>query len=259
MIKCLLIGYGDIGRSINNLMKDSCLVEIHDPDKNFYAPNKVGLDLKKEYDLMLVAIPYSKDFIDIINEYKRIFNYKVVLIFSTVPIGASDKLDAYHSPIEGRHPNLEKMMNKHIHWLGLKKGFNRNILDNGKELSIITNFFDSLFWEYKIFKSTKITEFLKLRSLALYALNIEFARYSNKICEAIGIPFDLVKQYDKEMNELCNKTKEMEGFQRYILDPPEGKIGGHCILSGVEILDDQFPNYLIQEILNKNNFIKEGK
>jgi hypothetical protein len=227
----ILIGFGEIGKALFSISNTKHSVSIYDIkyDWNIY---------KNSYDIMLVAIPYTEEFVDIIKEYKNRFNPKSIIVFSSVAIGTCSKIGAVHSPIEGKHPNLVKsiMIGKRL---------------IGGENNLATYFISTLFDSFEVFEKPEFTEFLKLRSTSLYGLNIEFARYTNYVCEKLGMDYNYVNIYDSMYNELY-KDMKMDNFQRYILTPPEGEIGGHCVVPNAEILDSQFPSILLKEIYDRN-------
>jgi len=231
-MKVILVGFGEVGKAILGLIKDyHTIVDILDI-KIFKEP----IGEYKDIDILLITIPYSKYFIVDVSYYQAVTGAKSTIIFSTVPIGTCSKLEATHSPIEGMHPFLQKSIEKATRWVG---GYDKNTLA----------FFQKLPLQLKLVEKSEITEFLKLRSTTLYGVNIEFARYSNKICEEIGMEYELIKSFDQDYNALYNFLG-MDQFSRYILDPPDGPIGGHCIRPNAEMLYEQFPDDMVKKIIN---------
>ena len=223
-MQAILVGFGEIGRGIAEAYSDK-YIEIYDP---MSAPVKPS----GKFDLLLVAIPYSDDFVKIVSNYQKEFGVKATVIFSTVPIGTTQKLNAVHSPVEGRHPHLAESIRYMPRWIG-------------GENEIVNEFFSDI--KTVVVDSPEYTEFLKLQSTTKYGVNIEFARYAKGVSDALGMDFELVKSFDQDYNDLY-KHLGLPQFQRYILDPPEGKIGGHCVGPNSIILDKQYPNNLVKEV-----------
>lgn len=245
---CILIGNGQIGHAVFEVfLSNQQRVDI--VDKKWVLDDPVikeAMGFKNSYDIMLVTIPYSDDFVQIVKDYQKQFNPKATIIFSTVAIGTTRQIpNAVHSPVEGRHPDLAESIRKMQRFIG---GISQIPLYNW---NVIVDFFRpairSIPMYYQIVDNSEHTEALKLMSTSLYGLNIEFARYRKEVADAIGMDYELVKAFDKAYNELY-KELGLEQFQRYILDPPEGNLGGHCVTSNSKILNKQFPSIFLEEI-----------
>jgi hypothetical protein len=219
------IGNGEIGKGLH---------EVYSKYHNFDI-----VDLKEdtektltEYDVMLVAIPYSKEFVDIVKDYQDIFKPKATIVFSSVAIGTTAQIpNAVHVPIEGKHPNLSQSIEN---WQVFMGGYNP---------------FAYSFFLYTgnvpiVFETPDITEFFKLQSTSNYGVAIEYARYVDSVCKQLGVNHGFVNMYNQSYNKLYAEMG-MPQFSRYILTPPEGTKGGHCVNSNALILREQFPNPLI--------------
>jgi len=229
----LLLGYGEVGKAVYQLFKDKHNVDISSLD---FEQLTRPIDNNQ---ILLVAIPYNDDFISTVKKYQGMINVDSTIIFSTVPIGTSKSLNAVHSPVEGKHPNLVESLRVMHRWLG---GYNK----------IASQFFWNAGIKVTQVPKAAFTEFLKLRSTSLYGVNIEFARYTKTVVDDLKMPFDLVKDFDKDYNELY-ATMNMKQFQRYILDAPEGDIGGHCVVPNAILLDEQYPNIFLKEVYKKKS------
>jgi len=235
-MKAILIGYGEIGKAVYTVFSKKHNISIHDPKQS----KKYNVKAGTKADILIIAIPYGKNFVKIVKDYKKKFDTNSILIFSTTAIGTCRKLGAVHSPVEGRHPNLAKSILKSRRWVG------------GMNIKVLSFLIQSGFKKKKIFllKNSEWTEFLKLRSTSLYGVNIEFARYSNKVATKLKMPFENVKFFDNDYNEMY-KELGMPEFSRYILEPPKGKIGGHCVVPNAKILNKDFPHIFLNEIFKK--------
>ena len=237
MKTAILVGYGEIGKAVKEVFKST--IDIHVYDYPIYEQ----VEYLDSYDLMFVAFPYDDDFIDQVKGYQERFNPKGTIIFSTVQIGTTDQIEhAVHSPIEGKHPNLAESIRLAPRWVGG---------ESGHWNAFIADFFINCGLDVHFVLNAKTTEFLKLSSTSLYGVNIEFARYRKVVCDELGIDYRLVKEFDQDYNELY-KMLGLEQYQRYILDPPEGPIGGHCVTENSVILNKFFPSKMLRMIFNKN-------
>ncbi len=236
MLDVILVGYGEVGQAIYEVFKEFHAISIHDP----YCESKRTVKRGKKADLLVITIPYNDKFVNIVKAYQLDFPVKSTLVFSTTKIGTCNQLNAIHSPVEGKHPDLATSIRKGKRWIG---GIDAYVL----------NFFTKANFklaDLKIVPDPSWTEFLKLRSTSLYGVNIEFARYSKDIADNLEMPFNLIQDFDKNYNELYKKLK-MPEYSRYILNAPKGDIGGHCIVPNAEILNKQYPNALLGEIIKK--------
>ena len=226
-LSIIMIGYGEIGKAIYEVFSPYYEINII-AEKGNPLPNKA-------YDIMLVTIPYTRSFVRSINEYKKHFIPRTTIIFSTVQIGTCSKIGAVHSPIEGKHPHLAKSILTMARWIG-----------GNDPLAI--RFFRVINFKLKVVEKPEITESLKLTSTSLYGLNIEFARYRKKIADKLGFDFKYFIEFDKDYNDLYNRL-DMPEYSRYLLTPPVGKIGGHCVVPNADILSKKFPNILLDNIV----------
>jgi hypothetical protein len=230
MFKCLLAGYGEIGKAIHEVFGKHHDITVYDTNGEYPQP-------QGEFDILLVCIPWQDNFIDIVHGYINLHSIKATVIFSTVPIGTTRKIqNAVHAPIEGKHPKLAESMNN---WVWSVGGGN----------TYAEYFFDKAKKGYVLCGSPETTEIAKLASTTLYGVNIEFARYVNEICKENKVDYNYINRYNIFYNELYQRLN-MPGYSRYILTPPEGKKGGHCVNNNAKILESQYPSIFNQIVLS---------
>ena len=222
--KAVVVGAGEVGHAVWSVCQDS---DKYDPDKGFFCK-------EEQYDVLLVCIPYSDKFVSIVRSYQNKFNASSTIIFSSVPIGTSRQLNAVHSPVEGKHPNLVDGLERFDRWVG------------GADVAA-SEYLTKWFGRVVVVDTPEETEFLKLRSTTLYGVTIEYARYTDKICKERGFDYENVLQYDDAYNELYESTP----FSRSLLSPPtDAGIKGHCILENAILLNESFPHPLVQNVLS---------
>lgn len=233
-MNCILVGYGEIGRAVKDVFGQAHNIDTYDiTDK--------GKPPAKSYDILLACFPYSEIFETEAQHYQNRFNTKATIIFSTVAIGTTRKIPgAVHSPVEGKHPNLAESIKIMPRWVG---GFGK----------LVDQFFTEAGFKPK-YVTPETTEFLKLQSTSNYGLMIEYARYVKSVCDQLGINYAHVKDFNLDYNILYRKMG-MSKYQRYILDPPEGNLGGHCVTPNARMLDSQYPSLFLREIYRD----KEGE
>lgn len=231
-MKILLIGHGEVGAAVHKYF-------IQYYEHIDIIDHELVTGVSKGYDFMLVCIPYTSlsAFLRTIRGYKSRFKCRNIIVFSTVPIGTCEKLYAAHVPIEGRHPNLYESLKKWDIFLGY----------DGYNLKELVPFFIKADKVPYVFP-TRCTELLKLQSTLQYGINIEFARFVNDMCSQYGVDYTAVEHYNKCYNKLYSDDKRIN---RYVLLPPNGKIGGHCVVPNCDILDQTNPSLFTK-------LVKEG-
>jgi len=228
---------GEIGSAVKEVFG-----EYHDI---YPYDTKGGYDLPKgHFDILLVCFPWQENFVEIVNAYRNLHHIKATIIFSTVPIGTTRQIpDAVHCPVEGVHPKLADSMKKWQFTIGGMGDI-----------------------QYKFFCEANIypvqvptpehTEIAKLASTTLYGVNIEFARYINEICKKNNVPYEYINFYNAAYNKLYFDMR-MPQYSRYILTPPEGRKGGHCVNNNSKILQKQYP-HKFNEIVLSDEEVQNG-
>lgn len=223
----LVIGYGEIGKAVG------AIVGEHD----FLDP-VILHSTESEYDVIHICFPYSKGFTTYVSEYIKSYNPKHIAIWSTVPLGTTIRIPgAVHTPVEGKHPDLELSIRYMERWIGY----------NDKDEGLFFNkYFQDLGLNTRMIRNSDFTEVLKLLSTTEYGINIEFARYKKHVADEIGMDYQLMKDFNTEYNKLYRNLGLDKRFQKYVLDAPDGPKGGHCITPNAQLLNEQFPNEMVK-------------
>lgn len=233
--KSLIIGMGEIGTALYKVINRSKVVYTRDmADTDHDA---------KDVDILHIAFPYSEGFVNEVKNYIEFYDPKLTIIYSTLPIGTCEEIGdtVVHSPVEGKHPELEESILIMPRWLGCR---------DTEALEASVQFWMPQVKTIRTMSSSKFTEFLKLRSTSKYGINLAWTDYEKSVADDIGMNFDALKNFDSDYNQLYFKMGLPE-FQRYILDPPNGVIGGHCVVPNAEILNEQYPYVMLDEIIKK--------
>ena len=229
--KQIVIGLGEVGSAVL-----TNLVERYDVDTFDLSDEKI---VEGEYDVLHICYPYSEDFVKITKAYKKRFNPKVIIIYSTLKVGTTKQIPrAVHSPIEGVHPNLAKSTKNFRRYIGF---------NNRKVASLARKIWYPITHKIRLVENSDITEFLKLASTTEYGLNIEFTRYKSQVIYALGGGYEIAKDWNKDYNKLY-KAMGIDWARKYVLDAPEGPKGGHCVTPNARLLHEQYPNILVREV-----------
>ena len=228
--KHLIIGSGEVGRSLFNVLKLHYDVFLRDKND----------DLSGKFDVIHICYPYNKNFTKISKSYILKYKPDLIIIHSTVPVGITKKisLTAVHSPIRGLHPNLEKGIKTFVKYFGGKKA---------KEAAKI---FSNMGIKTQHFAKSETTELLKILDTTYYGWNIIFAKEVKRICDKLKLNFDDVYTIaNKDYNNGYIKLGK-SNVVRPVLKPIPGKIGGHCVVQNCDLLNDWITKIIKER--NKN-------
>ncbi len=220
----LVIGLGEVGKSLQEILQCDGL------DRND------TLD-KFDYDIIHICFPYSDKFEEQVRDYQRRYAKKYTVIHSTVPVGTSKKLNALHSPIRGKHPHLTKSIKTFVKYIG------------GEDAHVVAKEFEKYGITCAPVDDSKATEAGKLFSLMQYGVSILLNKKIHKYCQIHHIDFDIAY---KDFNETYNAGYLEMGMPhviRPILEYQEGKIGGHCVVQMMALLDMD----IAKDIINEND------
>lgn len=226
----LIVGNGEIGKALYGVLKRSKAVFIRDVDGPEYA----------DIDVLHIAFPYSDSFVHDVANYIEQYNPVLTFVYSTVPIGTCAKIGDHivHSPVEGRHPNLKESIEIGVRWVACGDKYAQQ-----KAIEFWSPFVKTV----RAMNDARFTEFLKLRSTSKFGINLAWTDYEASVAKDIGMEFNALKQFDEDYNELYAVLGYPQ-FKRYVLDPPYGSIGGHCVVPNAELLDKQYPSPMLKLI-----------
>jgi hypothetical protein len=213
--KHLVIGMGEIGSAIQSIL-----------DCDHYDLTADNSSCNHEsYEVIHICYPYSENFENSTISYQARFSAKLTVIHSTVPVGTSQKLSAVHSPCRGIHPHLKEGILTFVKYFG------------GKEAATAAKIFSEYGVKTEITESSTNTEAMKLWDTTIYGWNILLEKMIFDYCKENNLDFDIVYTHaNKSYNDGYNELGRPE-YKKYILKHMEGKIGGHCVISNLDLLD----------------------
>lgn len=216
MNKTIIVGRGEIGTALGKVLEQ-------------YKPQFIDpqLGLSSEYltcDIMHICIPFSDDFVEVVEEYKVQHVPKYVVVHSTVPVGTCDELGAISSPIRGLHPNLEGGIRTFVKFIG------------GEQASEVADYFRKAGLHVMLFDDARTTEAFKLFDTEYYRACLEFAHRVKRYCDDQELNFHDVYTLG---NMTYNQGYTQLGYPEYVrpvLQPIMAPIGGHCVLPNAELI-----------------------
>lgn len=246
MTNILIIGYGQIGKSIERLYDNKFNDYIKEDANIIYNVYTVDSYMSEgtnipstdtDIDIMHICIPHTHQFVEDVIGYISEHNPALTIIHSTVPVYTTkDIVDAtnenvVHSPVMGKHPNLTESLLTFTKIIG---GYNNDAVTNAE-----THLWD-LGITSIIYKNAEESEAAKLLDTTYYGWNVLYMKYVNKFCEERGLDFENV--YTTTNNVYNSGYTEMgvTNVTRPILKYQPGKIGGHCVRPNFELLKKDF-------------------
>jgi len=234
-MKSLIIGAGEVGKSLYKVLeatyKENIVIRDKQPD--------FGI-IEDSLPFLNICYPYSDSFVEDTKAYIKQYHPTTTIIHSTVPVGTTRKCgDAcVHSPIHGKHPNLAEGIKTFTKYVG-----------GANELAVLLaiNYLEDAGIHPKRVSSPEASELSKILCTTYYGWNIVFCKEVADLCRQLNVPFEEVytnwnKEYNKGYTELG-----MGQFVRPVLEPVEGKLGGHCVINNCDLLES-FITHLIKRL-----------
>ena len=248
MKNILIIGYGQIGQSIERLYDKERYNVFHFDIKDEKSPEFGDTE---NIDVMHICTPFNETFIPDSIDYIHTFGPKLVIIESTVLFMSTDiiasNVDAHvvHSPVMGKHPNLTESI----------QTFKKVIAGYTTEaVTLAEEHYKELGIEIVKFDSPEESEIAKLLCTTYYGWNIMFMQEVHALCEEWNLNFD---QIYTQMNQIYNEGYNKMGnpqFTRPVLKYMGEDIGGHCVKPNLLLLKE---SKMLLNIVNP--ILKRGK
>lgn len=225
----VVIGMGEIGKALTNILSKNYSVYTYDAqDKDSFVDFYLRVP---KIEVLHVCFPYSERFIGQVREYQKFINPKFTVIHSTVPTKTCEKLKAIHSPVIGIHPHLEQSILTFTKYLG------------GEQASEAADYFRKAGIKVYITDKSETTELMKLLCTMRLTLDAEYHKMVKRECLARDIPFELLTHWTNNYSDGYTKL----GYPEYVrsnLIPVMKKVGGHCCLPNLNLIDNEFSKFL---------------
>ena len=229
-----ILGYGEIGKAISKFYENPKIKDLQRDD---------GLD---NVDILHVCIPWSDNFLSIIEKEIKGINPKLTIIHSTVAPNTTKTLaeklkgSVVHSPVRGVHPNLFEGIKVFIKYIGA---------DNKEFGEIAESHLNSLGIKTKLFSPSVTTELGKVLDTTYYGVCIAWHKEMKKMCDDFNVDFDIVvTDFNKTYNDGYTQLGKTNVI-RPVLFADDTPIGGHCVIENTEILKKNFESEALDLIL----------
>lgn len=248
--KVLVVGLGEVGRALFEVLKDSGNFEVYGFDIRKEITDQIDQGVPpKKVDIMHICIPCMnmEIFTKNVETLAQQFQPDLIIIDSTVIPGSTTEVakcsmrPTAHSPIRGVHLTHQHMVWEIRRWTKYVGGASDPAGERASE------HFKKAGLKTKILKSCKETELAKLFETTYRAWLITCFQEMHRISRSLGANFDDTVDF-------------LEDTHRVRLDRPimfPGVIGGHCQIPNTEMLLKIYDSNLLREILKSNERRKE--
>lgn len=248
--KVLVVGLGEVGRSLFELLKESEQFSVYAFDIDEKKMRQIEQKTPPErVDVMHVCIPCvdQKKFVNTVVSYAERFKPKLAIINSTVPPGTTQQVHTRcscfvaHSPIRGVHKSLEYMKWELKRWTKYVGG------SEPKAAEATCKHFEKIGLKTRVLKSCLETELAKLFETTYRAWMIACFQEMHRISKFFEADFENVVDFLEDTNRVRH--------DRPIMFPDV--IGGHCLIPNTELLLESYGSDFLRLILKSNEKRKE--
>lgn len=233
----VVIGAGEVGTAIGTVLKESGrTIHYHDPTKG------LEFDLTKDVDVLNICFPYSEEFVEQSRQYIKKFKPRLTIIHSTVAVGTTEQVgrDVVYSFVRGRHTEgIEKTIKIHEKSVGC--------MDDEKAQQAVSYLVSAGFTISDIYEPRAV-ELQKLVDTTYYGICIAATKMFKEMADYYGVEWQAISEGNKDYNTGVVRVGHPE-WQRPVLEPTPGLIGGHCVVPNARILQKDFSHKLLEAIV----------
>lgn len=238
MIRSLIVGNGEVGSSLARVLGGVYEVEVKDVEEREIAPGFAVMHVCLNY----IALGRER-WLQLVREYVRLYRPDLVDVCSTVPPGLTASLggSACHSTTRGLHPHLEaglRAIPKHI---------------GGKAAERLAAYYNRAGVKTVTHRRPDTTEVAHIAHLLDYGLQIASADMRNQLCRLTNTDYmESVVRYTDTHNSGF-RALDMPSKVRMSLTPPNGKVGGHCVIEAAKLAKEYGFQHPLVEYLSAYN------
>ena len=251
----LIIGYGEVGSALAEVIGERRTIDVHDPAKNFFCDPKQG-----PVDWLHIAYPWHKEFLETTLLYWLQFRPQHVVIHSTVSVGTTSRIvrslehpeaknSVTFSPVRGIHPHLGRYLREFPKWYAASDAEGR----------AVESYFQSCGLQTRRAPSFETLEYMKLLETTEYGYRIALwqeierqnARYEVRGGANKSESMTAIKEW------LFEKRKVYDGDRGLAPIMHSGAIRGHCVMPNIELLSPLMSKELYIWLTSSNRMKEE--
>ncbi len=241
--KDIVVGLGEIGSPIMQLLSKNSLVVGYDVDKSKMDVGKFQKYAKLETSFMHVCVPFSNNFVKIVIGLYNKFRPKCIVIHSTIKPLTTKKIQqklpipVIYSATRGVHRRMLFDLKRYTKFYGIEPDAPNEKWASQKFSQIMKN---------AGVKTQKMSNPVTLElakivcDTSYYGWLITYSQLSNMIAMKHNVKYDEMWTFADEIHKfLQNRPKMFPGF-----------IGGHCVIQNLPLVDNEILN-MIDKINSK--------
>jgi len=228
--RVVVVGLGEVGKPLFELVS-----RHHEVIGVDIEPPKLRVE---NVDVLHICFPFViQDFIGETARYIELFKPAVTIVNSTVGVGTTrviaerTRTAVVNSPVRGKHVRMLEELQHYTKFVGA-------IDSTAAELA--AKHFESMGLKTKILSAPESTELAKLTETTYFGLMIAWAQEVERYCDRLH----------QDYGEVSSFYDEIKFFPPVKYFP--GVIGGHCVMSNIEILC-KFENSALLNAIKTSN------
>lgn len=229
--KVMVVGLGEIGKPLFEVLS-----KHHETIGVDIAPiaEPVGT-----IEVMHICYPFKiDDFIGETVRYIKKYRPCLTVINSTVSVGTTraiaeqSGMAVVNSPVRGKHIRMAQDLLRYDKFVG---GTDKESAEK------VARHFEAAGMKTRVLSSAEATELAKLTETTYFGVIIAWAQEVERYCDQFGVSYD----------EVVSIYEEVPFFPPVKYFP--GVIGGHCVMSNIEILRQMVQSDLLQAVESSND------
>lgn len=227
----LVIGMGEVGSALADILSMSCQVARKDVQK---LGDKGGW-----VENMHVCFPYGDGFVDQVAAYIEGYDPDLTIIHSTVQPGTTALIDeatpehpVAYSPVRGRHTEMVSDLLRYRKFVSAL---------NGETIDKACTVLGGRHFQIEVMRPCEALELAKLLETTYTGILVAWAQEMNRYCHVAGA----------ELKDVSRFFAEIDYLPDHYFHP--GYIGGHCIISNLDLLDEIYKDWV--DYIDKHHFV----
>lgn len=216
---------GEVGRAHYNILSKVYPVAGYDIKTGWEG------DDRGRFDILHIATPWlGEGFVPMVSEYAAKWSPSIISVLTTVVPGTcraiqeATGIPTVHSTTRGLHPHLEAGLGAILKHVG------------GPVAEEVSLYFNAAGIKSRHHNRAETTEVAHLLINIDYAVALAFADEKARICRQFGVDYvEAVMAYTASYNRGF-ESLDHASKTRPILTPPNGHIGGHCLVQNAQML-----------------------
>jgi len=222
----VIIGAGEIGQAIAEILESADIYRVYIFDILDDVNARKTADSIGTVDFLHICFPYGVNFYREVTRYQKHFQASDIVVHSTVPVGVCELLGVCHSPVRGKHYDMEMSLRSYTKFFS-GAGADRaadHFLRAGVPVYVV--------------QKTNTTELGKLLETTFLGLLIEWTKAVRELCDKYDLSYTEV--WDKFITSYNEKCESLGQPKFPTIVPLMKKIGGHCVMPNIGLLPEDF-------------------